>query len=260
MTYQRLLRVSILGPVSTISKKEEASQLLNVRRMCSVANDIVQLGLVPHVPALCGFWHMLQPLPRELWLLISQNEIARSNACYRMPGPSAGADAEIEFAEGLGIPVFYSMQALADWAVGHSLFVARALLDGVPGYTEETEPFDPLENSDFTMGVVDALVDRGLTKITAIDLMSRSTLIATSKTANEVAEMLMRGSSVLFDEDDGTFHMGDGKWAPFFGRAQIYMSQTEAEQMLDEVDGDAILRDRLVILSVSEAKERIENR
>lgn len=111
-----MLRVSILGPVSTTSRSEECEQILNVRRMLDVASEIYLLGVIPSVPGLCVFWHMVHPMEREAWIDISREEILRSDACYRMAGPSKGADAEIEFAESVGIPVFYSLETLEAWS------------------------------------------------------------------------------------------------------------------------------------------------
>jgi len=123
----RMLRVAILGPVNTTRRDEEAGQFANVRRMVRVANAILRLGCVPNVPALCSFWHMIEPLPRSVWVEISRNEILRSDACFRMDGPSSGSEQEIEFAEESGIPVFYSLEELADWSrkKDPSNFVAR---------------------------------------------------------------------------------------------------------------------------------------
>lgn len=116
MKTKPMLRVAILGPVSTISRGDEAEQFLNVRRMCKVGADLVQLGVLPYVPGLNCFWHMMQPMARDLWVLISQEEIRRSDACYRMGGPSNGAEQEILFAKEIGKPVFYTLDEVERWA------------------------------------------------------------------------------------------------------------------------------------------------
>lgn len=138
MEFKRMLRVSILGPVSTTYPDEEAGQFMNLRRMLLEAGKLVKMGIDPHVPGLCVIWHMVMPMPRETWMLLMQNEIARSDACYRMPGPSKGADVEIEFAEEAHKPVFYDLESLGEWARAQRIILRQEdLSDSLPTFDSE---------------------------------------------------------------------------------------------------------------------------
>lgn len=108
-------RVVILGPVSSTLRDEESEQFANVRRMCIVASQIAEMGATPVVPALCSFWNMLTPRPREFWIDHSKQEILRSDVAFRMTGLSVGADAEVVFCREHGIPVCFRAPELVGW-------------------------------------------------------------------------------------------------------------------------------------------------
>ena len=171
-----MLRVSILGAVSTLANEnEEAGQFMNLRRMLRCADELANLGFDVHVPGLCNFWHMMFPRPRAYWIMMGQNEIARSDACYRMKGPSEGADAEIEFAEGIGKPVFYDGRELMKWARGQNVvFEQEALVDSLPTFDSEIATPEPLpaedpNNAEETRADFDRLSNRPLTNAELAD-------------------------------------------------------------------------------------------
>lgn len=56
-------------------------------------------------------------------------------------------------------------------------------------------------------------------------------------------------SFVIFDLGDDTYHAGEGSWTDNPDEALRYESEERAQLGIEDVDGDAILRDRLVIRS-----------
>lgn len=90
--------------------------VLNVRRAVEVGEEVSAHGMVPVVPHLTMFWHLISPHPLEWWYAHDLDLLAHCHAIFRFPGASTGADAEVEFARARGIPVFESMDALREWA------------------------------------------------------------------------------------------------------------------------------------------------
>lgn len=56
-------------------------------------------------------------------------------------------------------------------------------------------------------------------------------------------------SFVIFDLGDDTYHAGEGAWTDNPKEALCYESEEKAQRGIEEVDCDAILRDRLVTRS-----------
>lgn len=129
-------RIYIIGPVNTVAPGSECDQFLNVRRMVEVATDLVNLGMVPVVPALCSFWHMLAPQPRSFWMAKNDSDIRTCNAALRMPGDSLGADADGRRCEGYSIPVFTHLEHLARAFSGWTS-VESALVNGVDTFQSD---------------------------------------------------------------------------------------------------------------------------
>lgn len=55
----------------------------------------------------------VRPEEYDYWLGIDKSWLSVSDALLRLPGESWGADQEIEFARGKGIPVFYDIKCLS---------------------------------------------------------------------------------------------------------------------------------------------------
>lgn len=81
----------------------------NVQEAIYAAGYLIRLGYAPLVPHLSHYIHDQFPQPYEVWLEICLAWIPCSEAVYRLPGESPGADRECELAASLGIPVVYSL-------------------------------------------------------------------------------------------------------------------------------------------------------
>lgn len=89
----------------------------NTHKILVAAGYMNRSGLVTcYVPHLSLFWHFVMPEPYQHWLDYDLAILARSDALLRVAGESSGADAEVKFAVDHGIPVFYTNEALMEWA------------------------------------------------------------------------------------------------------------------------------------------------
>ena len=82
---------------------------INVHNAIKTANDLANLGFAPFVPHFTHFWHMLFPHPYEFWCKQDMEWLERCDAIVRLPGESSGADAEVERARELGLPVYLGL-------------------------------------------------------------------------------------------------------------------------------------------------------
>jgi hypothetical protein len=89
----------------------------NVRKSLQAADQLSALGYLPFAPLLSHFWHFLSPHPYEFWTSMDLEWVLRCDCVLRLPGESSGADAEVKLARERGIPIFYSVAALAGWTM-----------------------------------------------------------------------------------------------------------------------------------------------
>lgn len=76
-----------------------AAPFINTHRAARVGMVIYQEGTyAPVVPHLSMLWHAITPQPIDVWYDIDLSVLAHCQAIVRLPGESAGADAEVEFA------------------------------------------------------------------------------------------------------------------------------------------------------------------
>jgi Domain of unknown function (DUF4406) len=101
-----IARIYVAGPYTN------GDVAINVRKAYEAANRLADLGFAPFVPHGTHFWHMLFPRPYEFWLDLDSQFLPCCQAVLRLPGPSSGADKEVDFARGLGIPVFTEIDKL----------------------------------------------------------------------------------------------------------------------------------------------------
>ena len=78
----------------------------NVRANIDAAEKLANADYVPFVPLLSHFWHMIHWHDYQFWIDQTMAWLEKCDAVVRLPGISQGADAEVERAKELGIPVF----------------------------------------------------------------------------------------------------------------------------------------------------------
>ena len=102
-------RVFVAGPLTI------GDQAVNVRMAVDAADRLIAIGCLPYIPHLTHFWHMVSPKDYEVWMALSTGWLMSCQALYRVDGPSAGADREVNAALRIGIPVFMSMDEVVKW-------------------------------------------------------------------------------------------------------------------------------------------------
>ena len=103
-----IARIYIAGPYTN------GDIAVNVRNAFEAANSLADLGFAPFVPHATHFWHMMFPRPYEFWLELDNEFLPCCAAVLRLPGESGGADKEVQLAEKHGIPVFTSIERVAE--------------------------------------------------------------------------------------------------------------------------------------------------
>lgn len=102
-------------------------QCLNVRAQHEMFYRLLKEGVVyPHAPLWSHYQNLYQPIAWETWLDFDKALLLRFDALYRFSakypaldyfeGKSLGADQEEGFCRAHGIPVFYTLDLLYDWA------------------------------------------------------------------------------------------------------------------------------------------------
>lgn len=89
--------------------------IANTRTAIMAGNDLMKNGFIPFVPHLSLLWQFLTPLDYRTWLEYDFEIVRRSDAVYRLPGQSPGADEEEQIAKAAKIPIFYELAELIAW-------------------------------------------------------------------------------------------------------------------------------------------------
>lgn len=85
---------------------------VNVCKSLETADKLLELGFIPYAPLLTHFWHLISPKPVYVWYALDNEWVKRCDCVLRLPGESTGADAEVELAKSLGIPVYFDIKEL----------------------------------------------------------------------------------------------------------------------------------------------------
>lgn len=97
------LTVYIAGPLSASTRDEEAE---NVGRAIEVWKALQAAGFAPLCPHLSWYIDGEVDLSHDEWLAVDLPWVERADVLVRIPGPSAGADMEVDHALACGVPVF----------------------------------------------------------------------------------------------------------------------------------------------------------
>ena len=79
----------------------------NIRRQIEIAEKLNEFGMTPFVPLLSHLWHLMSPHEHEYWMQLDFQYIQKCDAFVRLSGESSGADREVNYALGIGIPVYF---------------------------------------------------------------------------------------------------------------------------------------------------------
>lgn len=110
-----MIKVYVAGPYTI------GDNTLNLRKMILVADELFNKDYAPYVPLLNHFWHLVSPKSEAEWLRLDFEFITVCDVLLRLPGKSAGADAEVRYAMKHCIYVVFSVQELDSWRLNKNL-------------------------------------------------------------------------------------------------------------------------------------------
>ena len=82
----------------------------NVKRQIVAAELLQERGHLCFVPLLSHFWNKISPHPYDYWMAMDLGWLAHCDVLIRLPGESAGADAEVAEAHRRGLRVFFGLE------------------------------------------------------------------------------------------------------------------------------------------------------
>jgi len=101
--------VFVAGPMTGDG---ETAFLTNIKLGIDAAQELLNNGFVPFSPHTHLAWALVHMNNPRRWKQLDFNWLERCDALLRLPGESEGADAEMNKAVNLGIPVFNSIRTL----------------------------------------------------------------------------------------------------------------------------------------------------
>lgn len=101
--------IYIAGPYSL------GDPVQNTRTVIDVAERMVPFDVMPIIPHLTLLWDIIHPKRPRFWYEYTLQILRRCDALYRVPGESAGADLEVEWALKHNMPVFYDWSEFVKW-------------------------------------------------------------------------------------------------------------------------------------------------
>jgi len=101
-------KVYISGPISI------GNQLVNLNQSFQAHKALIDAGFAPLNPILTMLVPWANDVSRDVWMEADLPWVAASDAVFRIPGESEGADTEVKYAYENGIPVFTNIQDLKD--------------------------------------------------------------------------------------------------------------------------------------------------
>ena len=90
--------------------------VINTREAILCGDSLNETGLVTAYVPHCHLWHIVAPHEPDYWDDYDFAVLWRSDALYRRPGASTGADKEVLVAGERKIDVYYDTLALLAWA------------------------------------------------------------------------------------------------------------------------------------------------
>lgn len=98
------IKIYVAGPYTKGNVEE------NVNKAIDLADKLSKIGFMPFVPHLLHFWHLRHELTYDFCCELDNEYLLVCDALIRIPGESAGSDAEEKLAYTNNIPVFYTIE------------------------------------------------------------------------------------------------------------------------------------------------------
>ena len=117
-------RLYLSGPITKGSRTE------NFSVACNTHTALLGKGFAVMNPMLSMMHPDAWTIPHATWLESDLPWVAVSDVVFRLPGESAGADEECQFAETKGIPVFTRWHELMAWLQTWQAAQPRSVANG----------------------------------------------------------------------------------------------------------------------------------
>jgi len=104
-----LIKVYIAAPYTN------GDVAINVRKAITAGEAVSQMGLIPYIPHLTHFWHLIHPHEAEFWYEYDLHWLECCDCLLRLPGKSVGADTETQRMINQGKKVFLDLRSLERW-------------------------------------------------------------------------------------------------------------------------------------------------
>ena len=104
------MRVYIAGPYT------KGDTISNITYAIKYGDSLLNSNIIPYIPHLTGFWHLLCPHDVDTWYDYDNEWLLVCDAVCRIEDDSTGADNEVELAKENNIPVFNKVWDLLEWA------------------------------------------------------------------------------------------------------------------------------------------------
>jgi len=108
-TLNPAVKVYIAGPYS------KGDIAVNVRNAIQAGEKIASFGMIPYIPHLTHFWHLLHSHPADYWYQYDFYWLDVCDCLLRLPGESQGADEELKRMAENHRMVFLDIESLVDW-------------------------------------------------------------------------------------------------------------------------------------------------
>jgi len=99
------------------SKYSDGDKQQNVYLHLEAAHRLIDLGFSVFAPLLSHYIDLYFPKSYDVWMNHDLEWLPVCDCLLRLDGESPGADIEVKEAEKLGIPVFYDIKSLEEWAI-----------------------------------------------------------------------------------------------------------------------------------------------
>jgi hypothetical protein len=94
-------KVYIAGPYT------KGNIMNNINQAVWIGNQLLDMGFIPFIPHLTGFWDLIISHDYETWMEYDLEWLKECDAVLRISGESIGADREVEIAKDMGMLIFY---------------------------------------------------------------------------------------------------------------------------------------------------------
>ena len=121
----RDIQIYVAGPLGDVVSLECVARALKVGDMVADVDERFR----PFVPHLFAFWHLHKPHSRKWYMDIDLAYVRASHALIRLPGESAGSDAEVAEAQSADLPWLALPSKVEHWQPELDVFLGSVLSD-----------------------------------------------------------------------------------------------------------------------------------